>query len=227
MAQKLMSTKRLQINKANANMVIILAVAAFVTIFSLVASRALLNQRSYQSRVIAEKKKALAQLKANNEAAEQLVNSYKAFIATPDNIIGGLPTGTGDRDGDNAKIVLDALPSKYDYPALISSIEKVLTSRNYTIGSITGTDDELNQSVAAETGGTQTVQPVEMPFDVTVTGNLDSAQGLLDILQLSIRPMNLQKVALNGADATLNIQVTVKSYYQPQKKVNITLKEVQ
>lgn len=198
-----------------------------MTVFSLVASRALLTQRGYQSRVIAEKKKALAQLKANNEAADQLVNSYKAFISTPDNIIGGLPAGSGDRDGDNAKIVLDALPSKYDYPALITSIEKVLTSRNYAIDSITGTDDELNQSATAEAGAAEQLQPIEMPYDVSVAGNLDSVQGLLDVLQLSIRPMHLLKVSLSGADADIKVQVSAKSYYQPQKKVNITLKEVQ
>ncbi len=246
MAKNILSTKRLQIDKANANMVVILAVAAFLTVFSLVASRALVSQRGYQGRVIEKKKKALTQLKANNEAAKKLVTSYTAFISTPDNIIGGLPSGTGDRDGDNAKIVLDALPSKYDFPALVSSIEKVLISRNYIINSISGTDDEINQSSsttpnstasASENGQTtetssasatgQSIQPVEMPFEVTVAGNLDSAQGLLDVFQLSIRPIRVFKFSLSGADDKLNIEVSAKSYYQPQKKVTIKLEAVQ
>lgn len=207
-------------------MVLFLAVAAFVAVFSLLASRALLSQRSYQSRVITEKKKALAQLKANNVAATQLVTSYKAFVSTPDNIIGGLPTGTGDRDGDNAKIVLDALPSKYDFPALATSIEKVLVARNYAIDTITGTDDELNQSAVATPVAAAVVQPVEMPFDVSVTGDLAAIQGFLDTFQLSIRPMNILKITLSGADATLRVQVSAKSYYQPQKTVTITKKAV-
>ncbi len=204
-------------------MVVFLAVAAFVAVFSLVASRALLSQRSYQSRVITEKKKALAQLKANNIAADQLVNSYKAFVSAPDNIIGGLPSGSGDRDGDNAKIVLDALPSKYDFPALATSVEKILTARNYKIQSITGIDDELNQSKASEVA----IQPVEIPFETTISGNFDAAQGLLDVFQLSIRPIQIVKIEFSGADTTLNVSVTAKSYYQPQKTVKITLKEVQ
>lgn len=222
MANKILSTKRLQIDKANASMVVFLAVAAFVAVFSLIASKALLSQRSYQSRVITEKKKALTQLKANNQAAGQLVNSYKTFISAPENIIGGLPTGSGDRDGDNAKIVLDALPSKYDFPALATSVEKILTARNYKIQSITGIDDELNQSKASEAA----IQPVEIPFEASITGNFDAAQGLLDVFQLSIRPIQIVKIEFSGADTTLNVSVTAKTYYQPQKTVKITLKEV-
>ncbi len=222
MANKILSGKRLQIDKANASMVGILAVSAFIAVFSLVACKALLGQRSYQSRVIAEKKKALTQLKSNNEAAVQLVSAYKTFLSAPENIIGGIPTGSADRDGDNAKIVLDALPSKYDYPALITSIEKVLTARNYSIESIVGVDDEINQEQTKDT----VIQPVAMPFDVKIPGNLDTAQGVLDVLQLSIRPMELLKVELGGDDAKLTILVSANSYYQPQKTIKITKKVV-
>jgi hypothetical protein len=217
MVTKLPSGKRLQIDKANATMVGILAAAAFVTVFSLIACKALLGQRSYESRVIAKKKTALAQLKANNTAATQLVNSYKSFVSSPDNIIGGSPTGTGDRDGDNAKIILDALPSKYDFPALATSVEKVLTDKSYKIDSISGTDDELNQSQQNAAS-----QPVEIPFEVTVTGNFDTAQGILDVFQKSIRPIQLVKIEFSGADNTLQVHVTAKSYYQPQKTLTIT-----
>ena len=125
MANTRQSAKHLQINKANSNMVIIIAVAAFVVVFSLVASRALLEKSSYQRRVIAAKQKASNQLKANVEASKSLQASYKTFVSNPNNIIGGNPSGSGDNDGDNAKITLDALPSQYDFPALTSSLEKI------------------------------------------------------------------------------------------------------
>lgn len=223
MVNKPLSSKRIQIDKANASMVASLAIAAFVVVFSLVASRALLNQRSYQSRVIAQKKKALTQLKANNQAAAQLLTSYRTFVAAPENIIGGSLTGTGDRDGDNAKIVLDALPSKYDFPALATSLEKILTDKKYKIDSITGTDDEINQSKSAENTA---IKPIEIPFEVTVSGNFDTAQGLLDVFQRSIRPIQIVKIDFSGADNTLKIHVTALSYYQPQKTINITQKVV-
>lgn len=216
------SKKRILIDKNNASMVIMIAGMAFVTVFSLVASKALLSQRSYQGKVIADKKIALAQLKANNAAAAKLVDSYKVFISPPDNIIGGIKDGAGDKDGDNAKIILDALPSKYDFPAVGSSLEKILTAQNFKINGITGIDDEVNQAAA----DTPAVEPVEMPFEISVSGNYDNAQALSDIFQRSIRPIKVSKISLEGKDGNLNIVIGAKTYYQPEKVVRITTKVV-
>ena len=216
------SKKRILIDKNNATMVIMIAGMAFVTVFSLVASKALLSQRSYQARVIAEKKIALAQLKANNDAASKLVDSYMVFVSPAENIIGGSKDGKGDRDGDNAKIVLDALPSKYDFPALATSVEKILTGLNFKIEGITGTDDEIKQSVAS----TGAVAPVEMPFELSVSGNYETAQALSDVFQRSIRPIKVSRISLDGKDKDLNIVVGAKTYYQPEKVISITTKVV-
>ena len=127
MAKTASFTKRALISKASSTMVVATAVAAFIFIFSAVASKALFSQAAYQNKVIAKKKQALATLKADISAVDNLNNSYKTFIGTPTNVLGGNPTGTGDQDGDNAKIVLDALPSKYDFPALTTSLEKLIS----------------------------------------------------------------------------------------------------
>lgn len=217
-----LSSKRLQINKANATMAIIIAGAAFVAIFSLVACKALLTQRSYQARVISQKKKTLNTLKENNKAVEQLVTTYKAFVGSNDNIIGGSASGSGDRDGDNAKIVLDALPSKYDFPAVVTSLEKILKSSNLKINSITGTDDSLNQTDKSS----DSPAVVEMPFQINVTGSADSIQKLIDTLQRSIRPIKITSVTLSGNDSNLTADIQAVTYYQPSKEITITKKEV-
>lgn len=214
------SKKRILIDKNNATMVIIISIMAFVTVFSLVASNAILSQRSYQAKVIDEKKKALKQLKTNNEAATKLIAAYKVFVSPSENIIGGSSTGTGERDGDNAKIVLNALPSKYDFPALATSLENILIKQNLNIEGITGIDDEVAQS------GTKTVEPVEMPFQISVKGTYDGAQALSDIFQRSIRPIVINKISLEGEDSSLNIVIAAKTYYQPEKVINITTKVV-
>lgn len=217
------SKKRILIDKSNASMVIIIAAMAFVTVFSLVASRALLSQRSYQARVIAEKKNALAQLKANNDAASKIVDAYKVFISPSENIIGGSSSGIGERDGDNARIVLNALPSKYDFPALANSLEKILLAQNFKITGIAGIDDEVKQSAPS----TAAVAPVEMPFEVSVVGTYDNAQILSDIFKRSIRPIKISKIKLDGKDAELNVEISAKTYYQPEKVISITTKVVQ
>lgn len=222
MAKQATSGKRIQIDKANASIVAVLATASFIVVFSIIACRSLLGQRAYQGRVIKDKKTALEQLKSNNKAASELVTSYKTFIAGPTNILGGNPTGSGDMDGDNARIVLDALPSKYDFPALVASVEKIFSDKKYKIISISGIDDEINQSKPTKGA----VSPVQMPFEVSISGNYDTIQAVIDILQRSIRPITYSKIDLSGNDSNLTIIVTAKAYYQPEKTVQITTKVV-
>src|SRR4051812_405506 len=106
MARVFSSTKRVMITKANKQMVVYTAVAAFVVIFCLVAAKALTSQAAYQNRVISKKKQAVSQLKSDLNARDSLVNSYQAFVGTNQNVLGGNPNGTGDLDGDNARLVL-------------------------------------------------------------------------------------------------------------------------
>lgn len=223
MAKSQFSVKHLEVSKANTMVVAVIAVAAFVTTFSLVASRSLLAKRSYQSKVITEKEKAVDQLRANIAAVDSLTNSYKSFVDRPENIIGGASAGEGDQDGDNAKIILDALPSKYDFPALATSIEKMLVSRNYSIDAINGTDDEVAQSTAV----TSSNQAIEMPFQLSVNGNYTSMQELVRILERSIRPIQIESLRMTGNDGLLQMNIDAKTFYQPEKTLNITKKVVQ
>lgn len=215
-----LSSKRVQINKANMNMIVVLSIAAFVTVFSLVASRALLGQRSYQAKVIAQKEKAKNQLKENLKAAGDLSASYNEFVSKNPNVLGGIVTGTSDRDGTNAKIMLDALPSKYNFPALTTSLEKILTSQNYKIQSITGTDDELTQVANAQSDNPQ---PIEIPFEIAATGTYAAIQELVGSFDRSIRPFHINTIIITttGTDAEVTATIGAKSYYQPEKSLNI------
>jgi hypothetical protein len=126
MAQGQISLKRVGVDKANARIVMVSAGAAFLSVFFIISSIALFSQIRYQNKVISQKKVAVKQLDANLKARDELVDKYKAFVAAPQNILQGNPDGTGPADGSNAKLVLDSLPSKYDFPALTSSIEKLV-----------------------------------------------------------------------------------------------------
>lgn len=222
MAKIELSSKRLQISKANLYIVTIVSIACFISIFALTASKTLLSQRSYQAKVIDQKVKAKKQLQANLSARDTLVSQYKSFVGTDSNIIGGSTVGNSDRDGDNAKIVLDALPSKYDYPALATSLEKLMTSSGLTITNIGGTDDELNQSGAS---GTST--PVEVPFTISFDGKPQNTKDFLSVLQRSIRPIQVQQITITGNDTKLSTNIVAKTYYQPEKVLTIKKEVVQ
>jgi Tfp pilus assembly protein PilO len=216
------SLKKIQIDKANSRMVAIIAAASFVTVFSLVAAKALISQQRYQSRVISAKGEAVDQLKKNIAASKNLENAYGTFVSQSSNVLGGNPQGTGDKDGDNGKIVLDALPSKYDFPALTTSLEKILSNPGYKIESITGVDDEANQQNSSGPNPT----PIEIPFQIGVSGTYASMQTLVDTLQHSIRPFQIQTISLTGADNTLHATINAKTFYQPEKTLTITTKEI-
>jgi len=205
-------------------MVISTGIAAFVFVFSLVASKALFSQASYQNKVISQKKTALSTLKSDISAVDTLKTSYKSFVDTPRNVLGGNPTGVADLDGDNAKIVLDALPSKYDFPALSTSLEKLITGQGLEIQSITGTDDALGQ---VNTSATPT--PVPMIFQVRVSGSYDSIKNLLSVFERSIRPIQVKKVEIDSAAQGGNMVAIIdaQTYYQPEKNLNIKTEVVQ
>lgn len=220
MVKLAVSNKRIQIDKANATVVIMASLAAFMFTFTLFAGKALLSQRSYQSRVIREKTGALKQLKANVKATDSLVESYKKFVDQSVNVIGGSAKGTGDLSGDNAKIILDALPSKYDFPAMATSLEKMFKASNYKLDSITGEDDELAQyeSTAA--------QLVEMPFQVVLSGNYDGLNSAITTMERSIRPFHINELTFKAAEKELTLTLVAKTFYQPEKSLNITTKDV-
>lgn len=224
MAKVQMSTKRLAIGKANAQMVGVVAAASFVTIFCLVASSAVWSQNRYQARVTKVKSAAHAQLQQNIKAFNDLSNAYNGFISTPTNAIGGNTSGTGSNDGNNAKIILDALPSSYDFPALTASIEKILHDKNFTVSSITGTDDQVAQ---ADNTSSPNPEPSPMEFSFTVTNtNYAAIQDLIRSLQSSIRPMQIDSMIISGGSNNMQLTVNAHTYYQPGKSLTITKKVV-
>jgi hypothetical protein len=220
MAKAPVLTKRLAISKANTQMVAVVAIASFVTVFCLVASKAVWSQYQYQARVTTVKQKALAQLKKNVTAFSSLNSSYRRFDAQTTNIIGGAKDGTGNNDGSNSQIILDALPPTYDFPALTSSLEKILANGSFTISSITGTDDQLNQQ--SNTSST-TPKPVQMPFSFAVNNaNYTAVQNLMTTLQQSIRPIQIDTLELSGGVNNMSLTVSAHTYYQPATSLNIT-----
>jgi hypothetical protein len=205
-------------------MVGVVAAAAFVTMFCLVASKAVFSQNQYQGRVTKAKEAAHKQLQDNLAAFDTLVASYKKFDGKTTNIIGGNKNAAGDNDGTNSKIILDALPSSYDFPALTSSLEKILKDRHLNVTSISGTDDQLAQQ-SNTTSASPTANPIPFTFGIG-NANYTDVQNLVKALQSSIRPMAIDSLDLSGGASNMTLNVNAHTYYQPGKSVNITTKVV-
>lgn len=224
MAKSEAITKRVAISKANAQMVAIVAVASFLTIGSLVASKTILSQNAYQARVISAKSKAHQQLLSNISAYNNLTVSYEQFVSNSKNVIGGSSSGNGPKDGNNAKVVLDALPPAYDFPALTASVQNLLTQSGLKANSISGTDDQLNQQ---NNTSSPTPQSVSMPFGFTVNGtDYQGVSQLINTLQNSIRPISIDTLDVTGGGNNITVTVSAHTYYQPGKNLSITKQEV-
>jgi hypothetical protein len=220
--------KKALIEKANSTVVVVTSLAAFIVVFSLVASKLLVGQLSYQSRVINAKSAALDQLKSDNTNAHDLISAYQGFVGGTTNILGGNPSGVGDQDGNNAKIILDALPDHYDFPALDATLEKILTGQTsqkppvvVTVNSINGSDNEVTQDVP-NVGSA----PVAMPFQINVTGDYTNIKNLINVFQHSIRPFQILSLQLSGSQSAMTLDMSAQTYYQPASTFTIKTKVV-
>jgi len=208
------TSKRVIIEQTNKVIVIVTAVAAFVTVFSLVATKTLISQAGYQNRIITAKKAAKNQLVSNLAAESALKSSFVAFATQPQNVLGGNPNSNGLNDGNNAQIILDALPSQYDYPALLTSVEKIVNLQPLVIQSMTGTDEGAGQSAGNTSSN---AQPISMSFGGEVQGSYQSILQMISDFQLSIRPLQFVNFTLASVnnESNMTLTLTAQSYYQP------------
>lgn len=211
--------KRIAIDKANTAVFVAVSLSVFIVIFSIVAGKALMDQRAYQAKVINQKKTALKQTKKNLQEVEKLNKSYEAFASETTNILGGNPKGNGPKDGENPRIILDAMPSKYDFPALATSVEKMLKDSGYKLDSLSATDDEVKQ---ASNQSSVTPKVVEIPFTVTVSTTGSATKPLFQLFERSIRPMQIKKITITGGGQELKVTIDAKTFYQPEKKFDAT-----
>jgi Tfp pilus assembly protein PilO len=221
MAAKSYSLKQLKIDKANSVIVGVTSAAVFILIFSLISCRSLLSQRSYNSWLGTAQQASLDKLKADVSNENVLFSHYQTFISPSQNIIGGSSGGSGVNDGNNAQIILDALPSQYDFPALVTSMQALLSRESVKLDSIGGSDNELQyQSNTAPAS-------VVIPISFTLDGPYQSIENVITDVQNSIRPIQIQSIQLSGGESDIQLEVTAQTFYQPEQSFSITQKAVQ
>ena len=218
--------KHLQIDKDNSRAFAMVAIAAVIVVFCAISARALLNQGSYQRRVVNAKNDTVEQLKKNIEAANSLAKQYEVFEAANPNSIGGnsqVPENAPPPDGKNSRITLDALPTSYDFPALISSISKLLGIHGISGASVGGTDQGSGAS-AQPAANPQPQTIADIP--VTGTSSYGEVQALIRDFERSIRPYDVTSLQINGNDGQMTVNMNINTYYQPATTLELENKEV-
>lgn len=210
-----LSNKTQQIEKAATNIFVIVAISSVVVSICLVLMNLLWSQSQFNSRVQNEKEQARNTLQENIEKSDELLSSLAAFENSGDII----PKQKGKT---NSAVVLDALPSRYDFPALASSIQNIADASKVTLLSFEGKD---NQASAEQTATDP--KPEEMEFNASVEGTYSKIRKFISGLERSIRPIQVNKMELGGSDASLKLDFSATTYYQPAADLSVTTKEIQ
>lgn len=222
-----LTSKRLQIDRATRLMVISVAVAVFILFFCIFSARSLSTVLSYQNRVISAQSTALNRLKTDISASQQLGIAYAKFNNTSgNNLLGQSVTGTGPNQGNNAKLVLDALPSVNDYPAMVVSLENLFSNQGVSVSGLSLTNTNTTATTAPATtssaGGA-----VPIPLSFSVSGPLNNIESFVNHLNQSIIPIQFLQVTYSGAqNNNITMSVTAQVYYQPAIAFNISTEVV-
>jgi hypothetical protein len=218
-AQGKLTKHNIKIDKASRLIATCLTISVFILVGSFVGCYQLLKQAQYQNKVLKEKNASKTNLEVNIKNVNALNDSYASFVSSPINFIGGESSGEGPRDGNNAKLVLDAMPSKYDFPATISSIEKLISENGYKLESISG-DENIPSSEKTEqsTTPTSTNDAVsgEISIDFVVYDSYERLVQLMSQLENSIRPIKVEKMIISGQNSNMRGSFSIKTYYQPK-----------
>ena len=205
-----------QMDAGQKRLLILVTVSVVVTIFCLVSAKALLSYASYHRHELAAKKAVIKQLEASIATANSLESQYQTFNGVNPNFIGGKNTtdpNASPPDGNNARLVLDALPSNYDFPALISSVSKILTNDGIASPGIAGSDLSATTSSAPSTKPT----PVQIPLSINGSSSYGGVQNLIRDLERSIRPFDITTLNFGGTNSTISISAGLNTYFQPAK----------
>jgi hypothetical protein len=222
----LKKSKSMQMSKDQTTILGIVAVATIITIFCLTSARVLLGKAFYQQRVINARNASAKQLDKDYTDASTLSSQYKVFLGSGgENIIGGKSDAGGNAappDGDNRKVVLDALPTSYDFPALLTSMSRLLANDGIGAQAIGGSD----QATAINSDPTYKPQPSSIQMTVSGASTYTGSKKLLSDFERSIRPIDITHLTLTGNDSNLTMSVNLTTYYQPAKTLKIPSKEI-
>jgi len=201
------STKRLQIERSKSVILGTVVASAIVISMAIVTTKFLWDLGRHYSAVNGQKEIARDTLRRNLDNAQQLKGKFAQFDDAG--------------DGITSQTVLDALPSKYDYPALVTSIDAIAKRSGVTVDSVTG-EDLGDSALTSETNP----QAVAMPVTVSVKGAYGDLAKFVQNLHRSIRPFTIKHLEIRGTDQVITADILLETHYQPAINLEVVKEEI-
>ena len=98
----------------------------------------------------------------------------------------------------------------------------MLANDNISNPSVTGTDD----SATVKNDASATPSPTQIQLTVAGTGTYENIQQLVKDFERSIRPFDVVNLQVSGPQGQITFNMTVNTYFQPAKSLNLVTQEV-
>lgn len=224
--------KRQQIASANKMIFIWVAAAAVAVSFCAIALQFLVREGLFNQKIIDAKGETNRTLENNLAAVSPLKKNVEALLANEN-----LQAARHSETTNNLQVVLDALPVSGDPTAFASSMqERVFLDSGIQLMQLSVTGAPVAADVGAAVpaddpaaiatpGAPAVVQ--ELGFTAGLKGSYSQMRSALAEIARVIRPINLTRMSITGADSSLQLTIEGKTYYLPAKTVELQSKSIE
>jgi len=194
--------------------------ASVICSVSVVFSIIMIQRILFVNKVIDEKGKSLKVLTVNNTAISNLRTEIQNL-----NYDENLISSKAQQTDQAIQVILDALPVEANYPALGSSLQRVLLINSQGVQVNSFSVSQLSSTVGV--ASSKIPGAYEMAFSFSAVGSSSSMVEFLKRLEKSIRVVDSVSYNISGASADrVSLVFNGVVYYQPVKTLKITEKEV-
>lgn len=215
--------KRTQISKANRTMFIWIAASSALVGFAIVISIFLGQKLVFNEKVLIAKNKTVSVLNANNKIVDDLKTNVRVLDTNTD-----LAKVKANPSDQTIQVILDALPSDANSPALGASLQSKLlagipglTLISLQVDPVQGIES-LSTNATTVSGDTSTVTTDnEITFRFSVSGNQDSLLQALTNLERSIRTIDVTNLQIQNQGSSQVMTVQGRAFYEPAKTITL------
>lgn len=215
--------KRTQIAIANRTMFVWVAGVSVLVGFALVIGIFLVQMLIFNEKILAEKSHTVETLRDNIKNIDTLSSQVRALDANAN-----LISSKANPDDETLQVVLDALPSVANSPALGASIQQKLLGGidNISIDSlqpdlVVGIESLTNNSIENASAASSADKQSEITFRFSVTGDYEALEQVLLNLEKSIRTIDVISMTIQSNNGRCSLSVQGRAYYEPERIVEL------
>lgn len=218
--------KRTQIAKANRTMFLWIAGASALIGFAAVASIFLAQKLIFNEKILAEKQNTITVLKHNNSVVESLESEVRVLDTNE-----ALASAKAQDSDQAIQVILDALPSDANSPALGASLQTKLLAGipNLVIESLQLDPVSGIESLGGDVPEATTIEgdaAAAITFRFTVNGKQEAFRTVLTNLERSIRTIAISSVRITSGETLDTMTVEARAFYEPAKTIELQDKVV-